>query len=248
MEYISEPTEFRIYIWGRGTSSTSNTLAAVDKVTLHGSSYVAPVAYWALDDGSSTTALDSSGNGYDGTIANAISVAGVDGTALDFNGSSAEISLPASAFQSVDQQITLSMWVYGATNQPRNDTIFSAKNASGNRVLNIHLPWGNSIVYWDAGWGSGFDRISKAATATQYKGAWSHWVFVKDATSGVMSIYHNGSLFHSQSGFFKSMSGITSAVLGSESGTSFYAGSIDDVILLDVALTAQEIADLYNSY
>ncbi|MFC5050760.1 tandem-95 repeat protein [Rubritalea spongiae] len=35
-EYLTEPTEFRIYAWGRETSTTANTLAAIDNITLHG--------------------------------------------------------------------------------------------------------------------------------------------------------------------------------------------------------------------
>jgi hypothetical protein len=35
-EFIGEATEFRIYAWGRGTNSTANTLAAIDKVALYG--------------------------------------------------------------------------------------------------------------------------------------------------------------------------------------------------------------------
>ncbi|MGJ8672760.1 Ig-like domain-containing protein [Rubritalea sp.] len=247
-EYITAPTEFRIYAWGRGSSSASNTLAAIDKVTLHGSNYLAPVAYWELDDGSSTTALDSSGNGFDGTIANATSVTGKVGLALDFNGTDTDITLPASVFASIDQEITISMWAYGAANQARQDTLFSAKDAAGNRLLNIHLPWSNSQVYWDAGWNSGYDRINKVATAAQFKDNWSHWVFVKNATTGTMEIYHNGTLFHSGTAKVKSMAGITGATLGSEFGTSNYAGSVDDLIIYDSALTAEEIAELYNSY
>ncbi|WP_372797346.1 glycosyl hydrolase, partial [Pontiella sp.] len=34
---LSEPVTFRIYAWGRGTTSTGGTLAMIDKVTLHGS-------------------------------------------------------------------------------------------------------------------------------------------------------------------------------------------------------------------
>ncbi len=34
---VSEAVTFRIYAWGRGTTSTSGTLAMIDKVTLHGS-------------------------------------------------------------------------------------------------------------------------------------------------------------------------------------------------------------------
>ncbi|MFC5050759.1 Ig-like domain-containing protein [Rubritalea spongiae] len=248
LEFITAPTELRIYAWGRGTSNASNTLAAIDKVTLHGSNYLAPVAYWELDDASTSIGQDSSGNGFDGTIANATSVTGKVGSALDFNGSDADVTLPASVFASIDQEITISLWAYGATDQARSDTIFSAKDASGNRVLNIHLPWGNSNVYWDAGWNAGYDRIFKAATADQFKGSWSHWVFVKNATTGSMAIYHNGTLFHSGIGTTKSMAGITAATLGSELGVSNYAGAIDEVIIYDSALSAEEIAELYTSY
>jgi hypothetical protein len=38
VEFIAEATEFRIYAWGRGTSDTVNTLAAIDKVALYGES------------------------------------------------------------------------------------------------------------------------------------------------------------------------------------------------------------------
>ncbi|MFC5050755.1 Ig-like domain-containing protein [Rubritalea spongiae] len=245
---ISQATEFRIYAWGRNTTSTGNTLAAIDKVTLHGSVQIHPLANWTLDDGGSAVALDYSGNGFDAAIANASSVAGVDGTALDFNGSNAEVTLPASAFASIDQEITLSFWAYGASNQARNDTLFAAEDSSGNRVLNIHLPWSNSNVYWDAGWNAGYDRIYKVATAAQFKDSWSHWVFVKNATTGTMEIYHNGTLFHSGASKSKSIAGIASATLGAQLGTSHYAGAIDDVILYNVALTAQEVAELYSSY
>ncbi len=36
LETLTEATEIRIYAWGRGTTSTSGTLAALDKVTLYG--------------------------------------------------------------------------------------------------------------------------------------------------------------------------------------------------------------------
>jgi hypothetical protein len=248
-EYITVTTEFRIYAWGRGTNSAINTLATLDKVTLHGRTYVAPVAYWRLDDGSSLTATDTSGNGFDGNMANTTPVTGVSGTALNFNGSNAEITLPASAFASINQEMTLSMWVLGGTNQARADTIFTAKDSSGNRVLNIHLPWSNSKVYWDAGNNdTGYDRISKLATDEQFKNSWSHWAFVKNSKTGSMAIYHNGTLFHSATGKTHSMDEITTVTLGAEIGTSYYDGSIDDVILFNVALNAEEIEELYNSY
>jgi hypothetical protein len=35
-EYLNEATEFRIYAWGAGTASTADTLATLDKISLHG--------------------------------------------------------------------------------------------------------------------------------------------------------------------------------------------------------------------
>ncbi len=47
---LSEATEFRIYAWGRGTTSTSGTLAALDKVTLYGRS-VPGLLPWIENEG-----------------------------------------------------------------------------------------------------------------------------------------------------------------------------------------------------
>jgi hypothetical protein len=248
-EYITQATEFRIYAWGRGTTKTAATITSLDKLTVSGgSSFIAPIANWDLDDGNSSIAVDVSGNGFDGTISNAISVTGVDGTALDFDGSNTEIMLPAGAFESLDQEVTISFWAYGSDDLPKSHSIFHALDASGNPVLNIHLPWGNSNVYWDAGWDAGYDRIQKTATAAEFSGSWSHWVFVKNASAGTMEIYSNGSLFQSGTGKTKAMIGISTCTLGSQGGSYYYSGSIDDVLLFDVALTAEEIEDLYNSY
>ena len=86
------------------------------------------------------------------------------------------------------------MWVNGEDNQPVANTNFSA--SAGGRALNIHLPWVNGKVFWGAGnRGSSYDRISKAADASTYKGGWNHWVFTKNASTGQMKIYVNGTLF-----------------------------------------------------
>ena len=124
------------------------------------------------------------------------------------------VTLPAAAFASVSDQITISMWVYGDTTQPRSDSVFYATDASGNRMLNIHLPWNNSSVYWDAGYSAGYDRINKAAASSEFMGEWNHWVFTKNATTGEMSIYLNGTLWHSGTGKVRSMVGITNPTLG----------------------------------
>ncbi|HKK69128.1 MAG TPA: LamG-like jellyroll fold domain-containing protein, partial [Bacteroidales bacterium] len=158
------------------------------------------------------------------------------------------LEVPADAFTETDQSITLSMWVHGNPDyQPQDDMLFEAKDSAGNRILNVHLPWSNGNVYWDAGYSNGsYDRIDKAADQSVYAGSWNHWAFVKDASTGTMEIYLNGDLWHSGTGNTKSMEGITRFVLGGDKNTSpnrSYDGKIDEFRVWNTALDQQTIQD-----
>ncbi|NQT89199.1 discoidin domain-containing protein, partial [bacterium] len=136
-------------------------------------------------------------------------------------------------------------WQYGdAAAQPRSDTIFSAQNAGNGRVLQSHLPWGNSNVYWDAGNSS--DRIEKGAAPAEFEGSWQHWAFTKNQAAGTMKIYHNGALWHSGGGGL-GLAGIASLVIGSGDGFEYYDGMIDDFAIWDTELSAGEIARIATS-
>src|SRR2546422_5503908 len=67
----------------------AGTLAAFlsSAPALHGQVTADPIALWTFDEGSGTTALDSSGNNHTATIVGATYVAGQSNTALSFNGS-----------------------------------------------------------------------------------------------------------------------------------------------------------------
>ena len=220
---------------------------AIDNVQIN--DVVGPlVAHWPMDDNSGTTAVDATGHGYDATLSSEIWAAGTNGSALDFDGSSSTVTLPAPAFATINDEITISMWVYGAEGQPLQDSTFFAENAGGDRVLNVHLPWSDGKVYWDAGFDANFDRISKLATASEYEGQWNHWVFTKKATTGEMAVYLNGDLWHSGTGMTRSMVGITTVRLGSQVSLRHYLGKIDDVRLYNESLNATEVTDLFSSY
>ncbi|MGJ8673538.1 LamG-like jellyroll fold domain-containing protein [Rubritalea sp.] len=242
---LNVPLSFNMMMWEDGTVSQDS----LDILAGIAETYRDPVASWALDSSSGTVAVDSSENAYDGTVANGTWVTGLDGSAIDFNGSSSSVTLPAAAFATIDDQITVAMWVYGDTTQARNDTLLYAADSSGNRVINIHLPWRNGNVYWDAGnTGSSFDRINKGASASAYKGQWNHWVFTKNANTGAMAIYLNGSLWHSGTGKSSSMANIAAVKLGSALNNSSYDGIIDEVQLYDRELSATEVSNLTYSY
>ena len=171
---------------------------------------------------------------------------------LDFEGADF-VEVPPAALSGISDEITVSFWQYGdPAFQPQDDYAFEGRDAAGNRVINVHLPWSNGDVYWDCGnSGSGsYDRINKTAATLQYEGQWNHWAFTKNATSGEMKMYLNGVLFHSGTGLNRTLSPITRFRIGSHANTiaggGFYDGYIDEFRIWDKALGPIEIANWMN--
>lgn len=207
-------------------------------------------AYLALNSVDSLTSAtaDLSGRSNNASVSNVSIVEGVEDKALNFNGTNSSVTLPGNVFVDVDNEISIAMWINGdAVMQPQADSVFHAVNADGDRVLNIHLPWSNSKVYWDAGNNEGYDRVSKAANSSEFAGQWNHWVFTKNTSTGTMKIYLNGTLWTSSTGKIKTMSGITEGRLGGAIGQYHYAGKMDEVLVFSRELTPEEITTLYSS-
>ncbi len=203
---------------------------------------VDPIAHWRFDEGTGTTANDCSGNGHHGTITNATwTTRSGGGSALSFNGTNARVSLPASAFASLSDKVSFAFWALGSSSLPTQNSAFWA-GSGGTRILNVHLPWNDTKVYFDAP-----NRISKTATEAETEGAWVHWAFTKDATTGSMRIYRNGSLWHSGTGGTSLIGSITQAFIGGQNSGNYYPGLIDDFRLYNVALSPTAISTLYSN-
>ncbi len=162
-----------------------------------------------------------------------------------FNG--AEFAeLPNTALSNISNEITVMFWSFGNVETlPTNTSIIEATDQQNNRQANIHLPWSNGQIYWDCGNdGNGYDRINKQANEQDFKGKWNHWAFTKNAKTGNMSIYLNGSLFHSGTGNNKAID-IDRFVLGASSQKSnYYYGGINEFSIWDKALDI----DVINAY
>ena len=154
-----------------------------------------------------------------------------------------KVEVPAAAFDSIENEITIAFWLRGdAALQPESGTCFEGRNANNQRVLNAHLPWGNSRVYWDAGYNGGYNRIDKAAVESEYEGNWNHWAFTKNAATGEMKIFLNGSLWHSGTNLTNTMTDIVQFTIGSAcTWSNFYHGDIDDFQIFNTALDANTI-------
>lgn len=165
---------------------------------------------------------------------------------LDFNRPE-YVEVPAAVFAPIDSFITVSFWAWGDENvMPINSYTFEGRDANGNRVINAHLPWSNSRIYWDAGnsGGGAYDRIDKAANFNDFAGQWNHYAFVKNVATGTMEIYLNGNLWHSGSGNMRTMAGITRFLIGGRGDQDGeYEGKMDEFRIWDAALTQTEIQD-----
>ena len=164
------------------------------------------------------------------------------GNALIFNGGYVDIS--NGDYSSITNKITIELWANGNSALPNTTTVFRAIGANtSTRILNIHLPWSNGNVYFDAGYESNsFDRINKNAQEHEYKNQWNHWAFVKDATGiGTMIIYLNGKLWHSGTGMTRLIDG--AGIKNCQIGNSqyIYLGIIDEFRIWNTARTQEDI-------
>ena len=154
-----------------------------------------------------------------------------------------EIDITTDDFSSISDEITVSFWSYGNEEiQPINNSIISGKDANNRRQLNLHLPWGDSNIYFDCGNdGSGYDRINKSATPDEYKGSWCQWAVTKNTTTGDMKIYRNGELWHTGTGKTRLID-IQKLILGSiGTKTRYYFGKMDEFRFWDKELDQQTI-------
>jgi hypothetical protein len=203
--------------------------------------------YLRLDQIENGRVLDLSGQANPGTIrGNPRLVADQTfGSCLSFDGQHDAIDLPAAAIPT-GQQATVSVWLNGAASLPQAASVFEAVDAKGIRVLNLHVPWSDSSVYFDAGNDeTNFDRIQQAAQPADFKGSWVHWAFVKNAAVGEMHVYRNGVHWLGGTGLTRALPAAVVARLGSFSdGTVPYPGQIAHFRIYNRALAPDEIGQL----
>lgn len=160
-----------------------------------------------------------------------------------------DLQISTTAMSSISNEITVSAWIYGNEDiMPANSYLFEGKDASGNRTVNVHLPWSNGNIYWDCGNSGGtYDRIEQAAVSSEYEGVWRHWTFTKNAATGDMKMYLNGNLWHSGTGKTLPIDIESFSVGHSDGGSGVYYGYIDEFRVWDKELDQTTIQSWMNT-
>ncbi|AQT67159.1 Alpha-amylase/pullulanase [Anaerohalosphaera lusitana] len=192
---------------------------------------VVPFLHWAFDEGTGSTAGDSSGNGNDGSISGATwTTQGRDGDALVFDGVQNNVLL--SLTESTWSEFSVAFWARTDTvSQDLYSGLFN-NNSSGND-FQIDLSGGSPSSYRYSG-----------TTMTTVSTEWIHLAVTFDGAGSRMFV--NGSFIGTQPDLTNVFGQIQVGV--NRNGQNGFAGVIDDVLVYEAALSDQAIADLYNSY
>ena len=216
------------------------------------------VGYWTFNEGSGTTAADSSGNNLTATLFNGVSwTTGVVGGAISANGSNQYVTIPAINLTSTSAA-SVAMWVNRTYTSGSGDVLleFSNNFNSTNNAFGF-FPEGAAdcgVPATEIGLvgNNGYDiKCYKQPSS----GAWHHLVVVYDysqAAANSVTFYVDGILQTSLSQPYSSNNsakfGNFPVYLFSRGGTSeFSAGQIGDLQIYNRALSASDVQTLFNS-
>lgn len=237
---------FQVYavnIAGTSTpSSVSNAVTPIDNPA-------GLVSWWKFDDGSGTTALDSSGNGDTGTLTNGPTwVTGKAGSgALSFDGSSTYVSLPSNPISDFSAANSGCVWVNASdithTSGGNAGNIYNISQDANNFVSIYTTTSGSFSVGYKLA-GTHYGKYSSVAALTN--NTWTHLCYTWDGA--VITLYKNGALASASAAGATSGGGISNVIgRNGSNDDGYWLGKIDDVRVYNRTLTVSEITDIYDS-
>ena len=202
-------------------------------------------AYWPLDESSGATAHDASGNGNNGTLqcsgcALPTWVAGERHGGLNFGGPNDVISVPDSPGLELTNHFTVAFWV-NVTANATNITYLSKGGFANGYQVATGSP-GNYIYFNLFNNNLTVGRCS--ANDVIQDQSWEHIAITYDGAS--VTFYLDGAIVGTPCSL-TGMAGTSNApLLIGGTNASSATGTMDEIRIYNRALTAQEVANLYN--
>ncbi len=198
------------------------------------------LAHWTFDETSGTTAADSTGNGYNGTITGSTvtqGVTGAIGTAFNFVTSGYVSVTSASALTGMTSASLTSWFMMPTDPKGANRHMFrSAYTAGVGGVWNLL----DSLRLY--GWGGGDFGVK---TSTLVSPNWQQVTWTTEGVGGQTKMYVNGALLATTTA--TAMGSGTVMNLGGGNANQSFGNDLDDMGIWDQALTAAEVGAIYNT-
>jgi uncharacterized membrane protein len=203
-----------------------------------------------FDEGTGTTATDSSGNGANGALQNGAAwTTGVSGSALNFDGVNDTLYIGNSTrLNTVTTGVTVAAWVYRNTNQSGFVSVAS-RQVGTTWDEHYYLGFENGNYRWFVDTTAGYSNVAIGGAAPL--GQWVHLVGTYDGST--VKLYANGvqQFSVSHSGTFRSdTTGLALGVNHNDANRSpgdQFNGKVDELNVHSYALTAQQVQQLYQS-
>ena len=213
------------------------------------------VGHWALDEGSGTTAADSSGKGNIGTIKGSPAwIEGIQGSALEFHGTGVAggfkdyVDCGKGASLNITGPTSITLWIRPDANNPEGKGTSGGETAPMAKADSATGTWSWQVRY---GWNSPKPYMS--FTFNTSPRAWAYvnrnleqyeWCHIACSFDGAtLKCYLNGEQTDSTA-----MGPITSSntpvLIGSDGWGCDWQGAIDDVRIYNHALTGADIATI----
>jgi prepilin-type N-terminal cleavage/methylation domain-containing protein len=199
---------------------------------------------WDFNEGSGTTANDSSGYNNTGAITGATYTTGMDGTGLLFaSGARVTVTMGSGNPElNVPGDMTVMAWIY-PTNAGASQLVVRG-GAGADLKYSIYYDGPNQRPYFH--WYDGAFGAVSATAGTVPRDKWSHVAIVRTGTT--LSFYVNGARAGEATVTLPTTNTPASLVIGSlPGGAQVYTGVIDNVAVFAQSLTAEAIAEYYAS-
>jgi Concanavalin A-like lectin/glucanases superfamily len=202
-----------------------------------------PIAAYPFDEGEGSTAADVTGNGHEATLEGPIWTKGRYGDALDFNGPTEKCAkVPDSPTLQLREDFTIEAWVKPEGSPEEDPIIWKETGSAASYTLALGLTGGNKAeAYIGEEEGATYERVVSPSNVEPY--VWTHVAATYDGVH--LRLYVNGELVASKYTTTPNMASSGPLYIGcAPESEDWFAGRIDEVAILDRALTPAEAADI----